>query len=108
MEKSICDEVKIAEHSRFKCLLCRIMIKKGLPVVREGRTTRYGYQHSSYCWECYEKRTQWFDKCIIEEMVKKNEEVEKRYKEVKEECLKTIMLNKLEGKKEKKEIYDKN
>jgi len=102
MEETISDEVKVAEHSRFKCLHCSKMIKKGLPVIRMGRTTKYGYQHSSYCYECYDKYQRVWDKSSVEKMINMNANVEKRFEEIKEECTKAIILEKLEGKKGKK------
>ena len=101
MERTIVDEAKVAEHSRFTCMDCRRKIKKGLPVLRKAETTKYGFQSHSFCHRCAERQFK-ESKDVVAQMVKTLDEVEKKYLEVKSRCSKALILETFEYKEEEK------
>ena len=94
MEKAICDEAKVAGHSRYKCWGCRKKIEKGMPVVRKSERGKFGYQAHSYCHECGEAALK-VDKNTLEDLYKVHAKVSEALPKLKEECKKAILLSKL-------------
>ena len=99
MERAVVDEAKIAEHSRYVCIGCRTKIKKGLPVLRKGETTKFGYQSHSFCHRCAERQFK-YSKDTIEQMKKTIDETEKKYNDFKASSTKALVLEALEYKEE--------
>ena len=95
MERAICDEAKIAEHSRYVCFNCRRKIMKGLPVVRKGETTKYGFQSHSFCHRCAERQIK-EGKDVIKAMAEAIENTEKQFIEAKAKATKALVLEALE------------
>jgi len=110
MERAICDEAKVAEHHKFKCFSCggRLYvnnqykytgnIKKGLPVVRKGEQGKFGYQSHSYCYYCAKQKLI-NDEETIKEMMRVHKATKKKFKVVEKECMKALILDKLEREK---------
>jgi hypothetical protein len=94
MERAICDEAKVAEHSRYKCWHCRKKIEKGMPVVRKGEAGKFGYQSHSLCYECAEMQLA-RDRETVKELIETNDKLLVALPALKETCKKAILLSKL-------------
>jgi len=100
----VIDEVKIAEHNKFKCWHCggrqgRGRIMKGLPVVRFARTGKFGYQTHSLCHRC--------GGLALKDEIKKlkdattnSKKLDKELTKIMKGCTKALVLDKLSKKEE--------
>jgi hypothetical protein len=100
MEFTICDECRIAEHSRFKCANCNTQIRKGFPVIRKETYGKFGLQFHSICYYCYKERgVKEMDERALKGVMVRIACVKKQFKQVEKDCAKLLILDKLEEKK---------